>query len=202
MKRKFLNFSMNSIKCKYPDYSQEKLEEIEYGIEALYITLTKTIVIALISILLRVIKEVFFILVFYNILRTTVFGMHAKTSLQCYIMSSILFIGAGLCAKYLDINLYVKIIISLICFINIIIFAPADTYKRPLINAKKRKLYKFFSIVISLIYVILIIIFKNDIMTTYMMFGLADATLMIHPFTYRMFQLPYNNYKAYNESYN
>ena len=198
MKRKFLNFSMNSIKSKYPDYSQEKLEEIEYGIEALYITFSKIFVITLISILLGVIKEVFLTLLFYNILRTTAFGMHAKTSLQCYIISSILFIGAGLCSKYIDINLYAKIIISLICFVHVIILAPADTYKRPLINSKKRKMYKFFSIVISLVYVILIIIFKSDITTTYMMFGLADATLMIHPLTYRMFQLPYNNYKTYN----
>lgn len=193
---------MNSIRTKYPDYSEEKFEEIEYGIEALYITFTKTFFVAIISILLGVIKEVLLILVFYNILRTTAFGMHAKTSLQCYIISSILFIGAGLCAKYLDINIYIKIIISIICFIHIIIFAPADTFKRPLINAKKRKKYKFFSTLISFIYVILITIFRNNILTTYMMFGLADATLMIHPLTYRMFQLPYNNYKTYNESSN
>ena len=202
MKKKFLIFSMNSIRTKYPDYSEEKFEEIEYGIEALYITFTKTFFVAIISILLGVIKEVLLILVFYNILRTTAFGMHAKTSLQCYIISSILFIGAGLCAKYLDINIYIKIIISIICFIHIIIFAPADTFKRPLINAKKRKKYKFFSTLISFIYVILITIFRNNILTTYMMFGLADATLMIHPLTYRMFQLPYNNYKTYNESSN
>ncbi len=193
---------MNSIKKKYPDYSNERLEEIAYGIEALYITFTKTFFIAMLSILLGVIKEVFLILVFYNILRTTAFGMHAKTSLQCYIISSILFVGIGLVCKYFDINVYVKIVIACFCFINIIIFAPADTYKRPLINKKKRKIYKILSIIISLIYVLIIIMFRENILTTYMMFGLVDATLMIHPLIYRMFQLPYNNYKTYTESYN
>ena len=201
MRKKFLKFSINSIKNKYPDYSEEKLEEIEYGIEALYITFTKIIVIALISLLLGVIKEVFLILIFYNILRTVAFGMHAKTSLQCYIISIVLFVGLAVVSKYFDINVYLKIIISIICFIHIIIFAPADTYKRPLINKRKRKIYKICSIMISLIYIILISIFRNRVMTTYMMFGLVDATLMIHPLTYRMFQLPYNNYKSYNESY-
>ena len=193
---------MRLIRKNYPDYSTEKLEEIEYGIEALYITFTKTIVIFLISLILGVIKEVFLILVFYNVLRTTAFGMHAKTSLQCYIISTILFVGLGLVSKYIDINFYVKIIISIVCLINIVIFAPADTYKRPLINKKKRRIYKIFSVVIALIYVTLIILFYNNILTTYMMFGLVDATLMIHPLMYRMFQLPYNNYKTYNEVYN
>ena len=202
MRKKFLKFSINLIKEKYPDYSEEKIEEIAYGIEGLYITFTKAIVITAISILLGIVKEVFLILIFYNILRTTTFGMHAKTSLQCYIISTILFIGFGLVSKYIDINIYLKIIISIVCFIHIIIFAPADTYKRPLINKKRRKLYKIISIIISLIYVILIILFNNNILTTYMMLGLADSTLMIHPLTYRMFQLPYNNYKTYTESYN
>lgn len=199
MRKKFLEFSMTKIKNKYPDYSEEKLEEIEYGIEALYITFTKAIVIGCLSLLLGVIKEVFFVLVFYNILRTTAFGMHAKTSLQCYIISGILFIGAGLLCKYIDIPYYIKVIISVICFIHIIIFSPADTYKRPLINKKKRKMYKITSTIISLIYIVLIIFFKDIVWSNYLLLGLVDATVMIHPITYRMFQLPYNNYKTYTE---
>lgn len=200
MKKKFLDVSMDSIRRKYPEYSKEKLEEIEYGIEALYITFTKMVVIALISILLGVIKEIFFILVFYNIIRTTAFGMHAKTSLQCYIISILLFVGLAIVSKYVNISLYLKILISIICFINIVIFAPADTYKRPLINRKRRHIYKVISILISLIYVILIVIFHTSIFSTYILFGLLNITLMIHPLTYRMFQLPYNNYKNYAEN--
>ena len=199
MRKKFLNISMNAIKKKYPDYSDEKLAEIEYGLEALYITFTKTIVITLISILLGVIKEVFFVLLFYNILRTTAFGMHAKTSIQCYILSSIFFIGAGIICKYVEIIFFVKIAIAFICLINVIVFAPADTYKRPLINKKKRKMYKLFSIVTSLVYIAIIIYFHNYSITNCILFGLVDSALMIHPLMYRMFQLPYNNYKSYTD---
>lgn len=192
---------MSKIHKKYPEYSNDKLDEIEYGIEALYITFTKTIVISLAAIILGVFKEVFLILIFYNIIRTVAFGMHAKTSFQCYVLSFILFIGAALICKYGSINVYVKIIISIICFINIIIYAPADTYKRPLINKKKRKIYKLLSIILSFIYVILIIIFNKNMWTNYIFMGLLDSTLMIHPLTYWVFHLPYNNYKTYNEVY-
>ena len=199
MKKRFLNSSMKKIHTKYPDYSEEKLEEIAYGIEAIYITFTKTIYIVLLSLILGIFKEVFFILIFYNVIRIVAFGMHAKTSLQCYIMSTFIFIGAGILCKYVDINYYVKIAIVIVCFINIFIFAPADTYKRPLINKKRRKINKLLSIIISLIYVAIVIVFHNNVLSNYLMFGLVDSTLMIHPLLYRMFQLPYNNYKTYNE---
>lgn len=197
MKEKILEGSINRIKKKYPEYDEEKLEIINYGLEAMYITITKTIVIFGIAFLLGIIKDVFLILIFYNILRTTAFGMHAKKSSHCYIISIILFIGMGLVCRYMNISLYFKLITSVIAFIILVIYAPADTYKRPLLNAKKRKLYKTITVLTGLIYIILIIIFRNNEISNYLAMGILDASLMIHPLTYRMFQLPYNNYKEY-----
>lgn len=201
MKKRFLEFSMNNIKKKYPNYDEDKLDEIAYGLEAIYLTFTKTIIIFALAFILGIFKDMLLLLIFYNIIRTTAFGMHAKKSIHCLIISSIMFIGGGLLCKYVDINIYVKLIISLISFICLIKYAPADTYKRPLINAKKRKIYKIITIITSSIYLILIILFRNDIISTYLCLGLLEATLMIHPLIYRMFQLPYNNYKNYNVSY-
>ncbi len=193
---------MNGIRKKYPEYDEEKLEVIAYGLEALYITITKTIVIFGFAFILGIFKETLLIMIFYNIIRTTAFGMHAKKSWHCYVISGTLFIGMALLCKYVDINFYVKLIIYIISVITIFIYAPADTYKRPLLNAKKRKIYKIITMFNSLIYLILMIIFKDNIISNYLIMGLLDASLMIHPLTYRMFQLPYNNYKKYNASYN
>lgn len=201
MKKKLLEASINRIRKKYPEYDEEKLEVIEYGLDALYITITKTVVIFSLALILGVIKEVCLILLFYNIIRTTAFGMHAKKSSHCYVISSILFIGAGMVCKYVDINLYLKFITSAVSFITLVIYAPADTYKRPLLNSKKRKTYKIITIINSFVYIILIILFRENLISNYLMMGLLDASLMIHPLTYRMFQLPYNNYKKYEESY-
>ncbi len=200
MKEKFLNNSIKRISKKYPDYDEEKLEVISYGLEALYITFTKSIVIFSIAFILGIIKEVFLILLFYNILRTTAFGMHAKKSSQCYVISVVFFIGGALLCKYVDINIYVKMIIAILSFITIILYAPADTYKRPLLNEKKRKIYKIISIINSLIFIICIIAFRGNVISNYLVMGILDASLMIHPLMYRMFQLPYNNYKTYNVS--
>lgn len=200
MKDKILNKCMNSVREKYPNYGQDKLDEIEYGLEAIYLTFTKVIVIFSIAYILGVLKELVIVLLFYNLLRTTAFGMHAKKSWHCYLISISVFVGGAMLCKYININVYVKLVLSSISFICMILYAPADTYKRPLINSKKRKIYKISSIFISLVYIIFIFIFKDNVISNYLFMGFLAASMMIHPVTYRMFQLPYNNYKTYNAS--
>ena len=201
MKGKTLKWCMNSVKSKYPEYNQDKLDEIEYGLEAIYLTFTKLIVIFSIAYILGVLKELIILLFFYNLLRTTVFGMHAKKSWHCYLISISVFVGGALLCKYVDINIYVKYIISIIAFITLVRYAPADTYKRPLVNKYKRKRYKILTIILSSLYLIFIILLKDSVVSSYLCFGLLDASLMIHPLVYRMFQLPYDNYKNYNVTY-
>lgn len=201
MRKKFLKNTMNCIKKKYPNYDDEKLEIIEYGLESLYIMVAKTIVISLIALVLNVFKEMLIIMILYNIIRTTAFGMHAKESWQCYIISITLFIGGALLFKYVDVSFYVKAIISAISYIFLVIYAPADTYKRPLVNTKKKKIYKIITVINSSIFLILVIILRGSNVSTALSLGLLDSMLMIHPLTYRMFHLPYDNYKTYNELY-
>lgn len=201
MKEKFLNNSISKIKKKNPNFSEEKLEEIAYGLEAIYLTVTKIVIIFILAFILGIFKDMLIIMIFYNIIRTTAFGMHAKKSSHCLIISILFFIGGALIAKYVDIPSYIKISLSCLLFICLIKYAPADTYKRPLLNARKRKIYKIFTLINGIIYLILIVVFRDSAISNYLFLGLLEATLMIHPLIYRMFQLPYNNYKNYDISY-
>ena len=198
MKKKFLDVSISRIKKKYPEYNEDKIEIISYGLEALYVLMSKTIVIFSLALLLGIFKEVFLVFLFYGIIRTTAFGMHAEKSSHCYLISFTLFIGAALLCKYIDINYYIKLVLAVISLLILIKYAPADTCKRPLKNEKKRKLYKFITIINSCIYVLLIVFLKDNTISNYLVVGLLEASLMIHPFTYWVFQMPYNNYKKSN----
>ena len=190
---------MSSIKKNKPDLNDEQLEIIEYGLEGLYLTTIKIIIIILLSIILNIFKETILMILFYNIPRFTTFGMHAKDSKSCLITSLLLFIGGTYLAIYANITLPIKIILSVICLILIIIYAPADTEKRPLINHKKRKKFKILSIIICIILTILIIYFNNNYISNFMVIGLVECTIMILPITYKIFGLPYNNYKSYRD---
>ena len=110
MRERFLKKSMDSVKKKYPDYSEEKLEEIEYGLDAIYLNIPKTIIIFFLSIVLGIFKDMILLLLFYGILRTFAFGMHASKSLHCLVISTVMFIGGALICKYVNMNSYVKII--------------------------------------------------------------------------------------------
>lgn len=199
MKEKFLNSSINFIKKnKKKKYTKEEIEIILYGLESLYLVITKAVIIFLIAFLLGIGKEVILVLIFYNILRSQAFGIHASKSSYCLISSITLFIGGAILTKFITIPYYISLTLSIICNILIIIYAPADTHKRPLINKKKRKSFKYKSIIISILYLLTIILFNKYKFVDYLIIGMINATIMILPITYKIFKLPYNNYKNYN----
>lgn len=197
MKRKFLNSSINLI-TKNKKYSKDEIEIMTYGLEAIYLTVTKLVVIFSLAYVLGVFKEVILLLITYNIIRSQAFGIHASKSIYCLISSIVMFIGGAVVCKYLVLPLWLMIVCSIICNICLFLYAPADTYKRPLVNANKRKRFKFVSFSLGIIYTILIIVFKNYSIVNYLLIGMFEAVIMILPLTYKAFNLPYNNYKTYN----
>lgn len=199
MKRFVINNSTKIIKKYYPDYSNEQIEKIQYGLESIYLTTTKIIVIIFLSILLNIFKETITLLLFFNILRMTAFGIHASKSWICWITSIPTFIVVPLICKNYILPMYVLITISLLAIISFAFFAPADTKKRPLIRKKKRIMYKIISIIIALIYSIFIISTNNHFLKNTLAFSLFIETILICPLTYRIFNMPYNNYKKYSQ---
>lgn len=197
MKEKLLNYCMNIVKNKYPEYDEERLEIIAYGLEGLYLTFSKVIFIFGLAIILKIFKNVLLLLLFYNIIRFTAFGMHAKKSWHCLVMSTSMFIGGVYLCEYLELTLTIKIILSIICILLIARYAPADTEKRPIINKKRRKIYKIFSVISAGLFSIFIVIFSENIISNYLLFSMIFATLMILPISYKIFDLPYDNYKTY-----
>lgn len=200
MKKKLLNKAIKNIKKNNQSLTEEQIEVIEYGLEGLYLTFTKIIVILLLSIVLNIFKETLLMLLFYNIIRLFAFGLHTKNSMACLITSLLLFIGGPYLSIYLKISLEVKIILSVIAVILIAIYAPADTEKRPLINEKKRKKFKILSIITSIIMTCLIIYTDGNYISNFMFIGFIEATIMILPITYKIYGLPYNNYKSYHDN--
>lgn len=197
MKKKILNHCMEVVKNKYPEYDEDKLEIINYGLESIYLTFTKIIIIFVLAIILNIWKEVLLLLAFYNLIRVSAFGMHAKKSIHCLMISLTLFIGGVYLCRYLVIPLILKVVLSIICIILIAKYAPADTEKRPIINKKLRKKYKIISVIISGIFAISIVLLSDKSISNYLLLGMIEATIMLLPITYKIFDLPYDNYKKY-----
>ena len=183
-------------------YSKEELEKIHYGLECIYIFITKGIVVFTIAYLLGILKYTLFFLTVYGLLRMFACGLHATKSWICMISSALIFIIIPYICKILIINKYIRIFLMIISTILIFIYAPADTKKRPIINKNKRLRFKIISTFISFTYITANLFIKNNFILNSLAFGLILETIMILPITYKIFNLPYNNYINYLKSHN
>lgn len=195
--RSFIINNCINIIINNKEYDKTKLAEIKYGLEALYLTISKLIIITTIAIILRITKEYIVFLIIFNIIRSTSFGLHATKSWICLLSSTIIFIGLPLIMKTIELDTISKIIIGIIFTTGIMLYSPADTKKRPIVNKKRRKIYKILSTIISISYVTLSIIIKNSYIENCLIFSIILQNILISPITYKIFKLPYNNYKEY-----
>ena len=197
MKKKILKILEEIVKKNNTDIDEIKLEEIMYGLESVYLTFEKIIFILLISILLGIFKEVILFILIYNIIRFTSFGAHAKNSIVCLIISSITFLGFPILSMNIIMSNYIKIILGIICIIIFLIYAPADTEKRPIISKKRRLIYKVSTTLIGALYIILSIYIKDNYLDNVFIFSLILQSIMLLPITYKLLGVSYNNYKNY-----
>lgn len=197
MKKAFLNWSLSLIRNNKPNISSDELDEIRYGLEGIYLTFTKAIFISVAAYFLGIFKEMIIMLLFFNILRTTAFGIHAKKSWMCWISSSIIFLLLPYISRYIIIPFYLKIILGILAIILMFKYAPADTEKHPLVNLKKRKIWKIMSVIDCSLMVLASLIIKSEAINTLIIFAIYIQILLIHPFIYKIFNLSYDNYKTY-----
>lgn len=195
MKEVFLNHTMNFIASNQKDLNQEDKEKLAYGLEGLYMTITKLVIIFLIAFLLGFIKEFIITLIFFNIIRFPGFGFHASKSIVCLISSTLLILGLPYLFTNIEVSLTIKIILCIVSVITFIICAPADTQKRPLTNKKKRIIRKIAASSLAVIYSVLIIVFNGYEISNLLMAALLIETILISPIMYLIFKEPYRNYK-------
>lgn len=197
IKKFIISNSMKIIKNCYPNYKDEELEKIQYGLEAVYLSITKVVVIIVLSLILNIFKETIIVLLLFNLLRTTGFGLHATKTWACWVTSLPTFIGIPLICKYVTLPHFLLITIAIISLVFFILFAPADTHKRPLIRKNRRIIYKSLTIIFGIIYLILTIMLDNTFFKTALPLTMLTEAILICPLTYKLFKLPYNNYKNY-----
>lgn len=196
MKEFIIGKSINLIKNSN-DFNDTKLEEIKYGLEAVYITFTKMVVVLFLAIILNTFKETIVLLMLYNLLRLTGFGLHASKSWMCWISSILIFIGLPIVAIKVIIPKIILIAIGIIAVILYFIYAPSDTKNRPLVNKTKRQIYKYITVITGFIYLIFIVLVQDSMIQNLLCFSMIIEMLLILPITYKFFDLPYRNYLNY-----
>lgn len=199
MKESIVNGSIKLINSKY-NYDSEMLDRVKYGLEIIYISITKLTVILAVSIIFGLIKETLIFCIFINGLRTFAYGIHAKKSWHCYVSSLLSFVLMPYIFSIIEVSLLQKIIVSALCLLSMILYAPSDTHKRPIINKRQRFKLKILSIIVCSLYITIIFISKNTLLNNLILLAMITESFLVNPLVYKIFGLPYNNYKEYLKS--
>ena len=199
MKEKFVNSSISFI-SKYQECDDLKLKRLKYGLEGIYSLIIKTIVVIIISIFTKTIQETILLILFYAGIRTFSYGMHAKSNLSCWITTLLIYNGIPLFTQKIDIPNNIGYIILGGALISMILWAPADTPKRPLIRKNQRIKCKILSIIIVLIYTLIYLFSNNILINQTIIFALIIQTIIINPLSYKLTNTRFNNYKYYKKN--
>lgn len=199
VKKKFIEKSIQLIKEKRKIESLEE-KKLRYGLEAFYNLATKTTVLILLAILFDFVLELLLLTIVYSTLRLYGFGLHAKTSLQCWLTTIPVYIGGCLIIKYCEFPITFSYIIWIFGFLSFLFFAPADTPARPLIRKNKRIRAKILSLVILTVYLIVFIYTKNPLFHNTVLYALMMESIVINPLIYKLSNTPFNNYKSFQEN--
>lgn len=199
MKKKFIESALTKIKQQKKLTSLEE-KKLRYGLEAFYNLATKTIVLIILAIVFDLVIELLLLALVYSTLRLYGFGIHAKTSLQCWFTTIPIYIGGCFSVKYFTFPLWLSYSIWILGFISFCLFAPADTPARPLIHKQKRIRAKILSLCILTLSFVFFSLNTNYIYNNIILYAILMEAISINPLMYKLTNTPFNNYKIYNQS--
>ena len=199
MRDAIISKSLKIIKKDNPNFSDEKMEILEYGLTGFYMFVSKSIIIFSVAYFLGILKELIIFMLLYSLIRTLSFGMHASSSMVCLIASSLTFLSSTYISKIVVLPLWIKVILGILSILLIFKYSPADTEKRPIVSPKRRKIYKLLSTVIAIVMVICSVIINHNFIANGLILALVIQSVMISPITYKLAGQQYDNYKYYQK---
>lgn len=198
MKSAFVNHSLNYL-IKNNACNDKQINIFRYTLESLYSLVTKTSVVLLLSVFLKTFSITFVTILLYSVLRGFAFGMHASKNIYCWIITLSVYIIGPLLIKNFTLPMEFVYICYAIGIVSILLWAPADTPSRPLLNKNKRLANKIIALSLCSIYILSSFYFHNSNFYEIVSFLLLTETICICPLTYKLFKVPYRNYRNYKK---
>jgi accessory gene regulator B len=195
-------FSMklsNYIKKAVPNKTEEDLEIIRYGIEVLFMNITKLPIILAVGYVLGLFGYTLYTLIIFGVLRRFVGGIHARKSITCLISTGFIILGVIYISLAYPLTIIAKVFIFLVVLYIFFKYAPADTEEKPYLDEAVRQSLKIKSILTASVYFLLSIYMKNPFFSNVCLHILWIEAILICPITYKILNRRYNNYEYYKE---
>lgn len=175
------------------------LTKMKFGMEVLLINLSKALVLFLVGAQLNLLKETIFMTLVFGSVRKSAFGLHAKSSIVCTIVTLLMFVGGSYIGHYLNLNNYEIALIFTLFNILLYKYAPADTEKHPLISEKLRKKLRKETVSTGILLMIITVIIPSQLIKSLIVLSVGFEVINILPITYKIFNRRYRNYEQYEK---
>lgn len=180
---------------------EERKEVLLFGVTRIVEDIPKTIGIILIGIVLNILKEMLIVTAVIALYKSFVGGVHAKTNFGCFFSSVVFYLATIYCSKFIVLqnemyilSLILNYIFALYC---IWVYVPADVPEIPKIDSKLRKRTKIKAVImLNVIYLIALLVIKDRITQSLVMFSIFSINLMTTRTMYRLFKNEYG-YEVY-----
>lgn len=189
---KISNYILDNILYKNETIEGDQRDIMLFGVTRIVEDTPKYLIIFLIGLFLDIIPQLALVLGITLVYKTFVGGAHARTNFVCLISSIIFFISPILLAENINLSKNIIIIASVLIYMFsayvIVRHAPADTEEVPILNKKKRNLYKVLAFIsLNLLYVSMLLI-KNKITSTIILITLTYINIVATNPAYKFYK--------------
>ena len=165
--------------------------KMKYAIEVLLINISKVTIIYTLAVALGVWRQSLIVHVAYFILRMPSFGLHAKSSTVCTLVSSLFFIAIPMAARNLELSRGIILMIWIVIMLGLAKYAPAPTNKNRIGSDERKRMLKRKSLVHGGVLMAFVLVseafgFYIFNISTLLTIGGFLQLIMILPITYSM----------------
>lgn len=171
--------------------------KVKYGLEVLILNFCKLVFMFMAAGILGILKETCFIIASFAFIRRYAFGVHAKSSVECTLLTSALFLTGAYLPVVIQIGIGQIVLMNSITVLLLWIYAPADTEARPLLKAEQREELKKRAVSSQILLILLIISIPNLHLRFLLSYGSLCEALTVTPIVYKLMNRRYRNYENY-----
>lgn len=181
----FSNWSTEKI-SKHHKLSDDEYQKTKYGFDILYINLSKTTILLLLTIILGITKETLLLLGAFTCVRSAGFGYHSNNTIKCTVLGVVEFIGFTYVAiLFPPFSILVSSVICFVCIIIFSLYAPVETAKRPISNSRKGY-FKIMTLIISICLFSISIYIGKNLYRNLIVMGISLEAVSILPLMKRL----------------
>lgn len=160
------------------NHNEIEREQISFGVKILLNDLWKFFIVYLIALQLNCLLPTLITHLVFYVLRQVCFGFHFENNFNCLIASVIaLPIGGNFINNLYSQNNYIIIVGAILTFV-LVVFAPANTAKRPVYN-QEHKIYLKKKLIVRLLIIWVAIFLANDVIDLFISYGIILITISV-----------------------